>query len=483
MASTRPTWSAYRRRTRPMTFVVVFAVVVAALFLVSVSPVLMSVQPAPASVVDPPAWVVVEQPAWVVADAGFRWRHGLPAAPRSRAPLDDSIARVPIGCPVDGPWSTGASAFNGAAFFASRHPIQVVGLFDYRAFEEQIDLGSGRPVPGALLHLHYLPEFDSDENPGTVAIFRHAYVVGPYTHVYNCRIKWLAGGCKVFPHPGNAVDDWDSGRLASATVLDGRVVSIWQYWGPAFYHFFMEAFPRIALVHQFVVDNPDVRIITPAIGATYELFDLIGIDRSRLIVKGEGDNFFVETLLVPTPTACGRASRPALKALKALIRAGFVKKHGEPTRDPGRRVIVVQRREGARALLNHDDLVERLRKEFPRAQIGVFQHNDNLEAAIRKHFHADLIIGPHGAGISNVMFAPAKDFGFIEIHPVPGNGVDHMGPLFINTCHMHSVIRSGGLYRAVVERNSAGVGGPITVDIDVVVKHARELVDLLPPPP
>lgn len=81
------------------------------------------------------------------------------------------------------------------------------------------------------------------------------------------------------------------------------------------------------------------------------------------------------------------------------------------------------------------------------------------------------------------MFAPAKDFGFIEIHPVPGNGVDHMGPLFINTCHMHSVIRSGGLYRAVVERNSAGVGGPITVDIDVVVKHARELVDLLPPPP
>ncbi|CAM9175501.1 unnamed protein product [Phaeothamnion confervicola] len=411
-----------------------------------------------------------------------------PTAPErlKRETLAESIASAPMGCPLLPSWNRSSpSKFDGASYYNAHQPIDVVGLFDYRATEEQIDVETGRPVTLDLLHVYHQPEFNSDENPGIVAIFRNAFVTNEWTHVYDCRIRWLAGGCKVHPHPGDAWTKFSSADLTPKRRrnLDGIVVNIFQLWGTGTYHFLIESFPRIAHVHQFLLDNPMVRVLVPAAPRPLadQMFRLIGIDPSRLVRKDRKDNFFVETLLVPTPTACGRASRPALQAIKTLLRKGVVAAYyggDEPQRDPHHRHIVVQQRSpgGHRSVTNHDQLVEALRAAFPTATIDVYKADDSLETCIRKHFLADLVVGPHGAGLSNVLFTPPSGFGVIEVHPSRGNGVDASGPLFINTCHMHSALRAGGLYRSLMaSMNKGGVSGPMTVDATKIVAYAKDL--------
>jgi capsular polysaccharide biosynthesis protein len=99
-------------------------------------------------------------------------------------------------------------------------------------------------------------------------------------------------------------------------------------------------------------------------------------------------------------------------------------------------VIVVQDRgKGrSRSLLNHDELIESLRNQFNvfDRKVVVLTHSSEISAedSVLMHYFADVIIGPHGAGLSLTMFA-RKGVGFIELHPRNGN-VNGVNP---NYCH------------------------------------------------
>ena len=55
-------------------------------------------------------------------------------------------------------------------------------------------------------------------------------------------------------------------------------------------------------------------------------------------------------------------------------------------------------------MTNCDELISAIEKAYPRAIVEIFRHNTTIWDAMRMHYNADLVIGPHGAGQSNAIF-------------------------------------------------------------------------------
>ena len=70
---------------------------------------------------------------------------------------------------------------------------------------------------------------------------------------------------------------------------------------------------------------------------------------------------------------------------------------------PGRKVVYISRRDGPRAILNEDEIVRALKPFDP---IVVQTEKMTLREQLDLFADAGLIIGPHGAGIQNALWAP-----------------------------------------------------------------------------
>ncbi|SPQ95364.1 unnamed protein product (mitochondrion) [Plasmodiophora brassicae] len=334
----------------------------------------------------------------------------------------------------------------------------------------------GVPPPGLADHVFtQRPDFDyvdirGTSLPGAVAVLNNAFVAQERAYVYNCDFQWTPGGCFGGNPPFDPIKHLDASRPRE--FLSGTVVSIVQVWGYGFYHFFMEQFMRLALVYDDVIADPSIRILAFTMGdASNFLFDLAGIDPSRVISYNENRVWFARRLIVPATTGCGQARSPAVQFFNRVFRQRWAARNGAHLVERDARLrIVVQKRSSSRSLSNHDDLVKALANTFPDADIVVYGPSESMDDAVRKHYVADLIVAPHGAGISNVVFADAARVAVIEIQPPTSNMADGSH----NECHHQTVIALGARYERVVAR-SGTADTPMVVDVDEVIQAARAI--------
>lgn len=138
-------------------------------------------------------------------------------------------------------------------------------------------------------------------------------------------------------------------------------------------------------------------------------------------------------------------------------------------------VVVQDRGTGkSRSLRNHEELVLKLKADFPSAHVVVFNSNDDLWTTGKKHYSATLIIGPHGAGLSNVIFTTNSTV--IEIHPNKGNG--DVSEHKINICHQQTALRSGAKHIPIIADNG-NAATPFTAPLDQVMVAAHRVLDPL----
>lgn len=74
---------------------------------------------------------------------------------------------------------------------------------------------------------------------------------------------------------------------------------------------------------------------------------------------------------------------------------------------PANGILVVRRDPASktgRALLNHGMLLAALRLRFPRCAVSEYAHNASLASSIGQWRAARLVIAPHGAGMTNMLF-------------------------------------------------------------------------------
>jgi hypothetical protein len=177
-----------------------------------------------------------------------------------------------------------------------------------------------------------------------------------------------------------------------------------------------ECFPRLALIKDYLDAHPSAKILFFRGDDTKQtILKMIGVDPDRIIDYNGFQLTFVEHLIVPTATAEGRiiqrAGNVMNRHLRKSIREMFHIPYNPSWRSNSPSIasapsIIIQQRSpgGARSTTNGDDLIAAVKKAYPNAVVEVFHHDETIWDAMRMHYGADLVIGPHGAGESNALF-------------------------------------------------------------------------------
>jgi hypothetical protein len=88
------------------------------------------------------------------------------------------------------------------------------------------------------------------------------------------------------------------------------------------------------------------------------------------------------------------------------VRAVFVKNNTSLKNDKDKNILVIKRRAGARRYTERDLLLKQL--DTVRKYVKIFRGNGTLEEHIQLFNWADVVIGPDGAGFSNLVFCNPK---------------------------------------------------------------------------
>ena len=176
-------------------------------------------------------------------------------------------------------------------------------------------------------------------------------------------------------------------------------------WSYGYYHWLLEALPRLALLKQDA-RLAELLLIVPGPLKRFqqETLQLAGIADERL-VPFDGGCWEVEELFFPAlPAPTGNPSPHAVEWLRRTFLPG-TPDLPDPSRAGGRKLYLSRRDAPQRRLLNETEITGFLVSEG----FEIFCAGDHSFAEQVKTFsEASLVIAPHGAAVSNMVFAPSS---------------------------------------------------------------------------
>ena len=164
------------------------------------------------------------------------------------------------------------------------------------------------------------------------------------------------------------------------------VLDVNYMWSSEYYHFFTEVLPNVLFLKE---PHPIYCQVSPF---TVPLFRWFGVQ-----------NQVVSTLphfasrIRAKYAECGNPSPEKIRALRAVVGSKIV-----PTKQHG---VLIHRRKG-RALLNESEVLATLQTVYPDLEWKVFDIPD-IEETVDIFSKAAIIVAPHGAGLTNMLFSAA----------------------------------------------------------------------------
>ncbi|ELT88424.1 hypothetical protein CAPTEDRAFT_195712 [Capitella teleta] len=178
-----------------------------------------------------------------------------------------------------------------------------------------------------------------------------------------------------------------------------HVLDIHQFWDYGFYHSTFESLPRLTPYVNFLNENPDVMIYSRN---NNDIQGLLGIQNlNKRLLKDH--NFRAKVLYSPAGGKCGMPALLTTQLLSLYAKQGL--ENNPLTRDK----IILIKRSHKRFFENHDAIASMLAKEAASHNLELFVFRDNplpnMKLTRRMFNEAILIIAPHGAGESNMVYA------------------------------------------------------------------------------
>ena len=269
----------------------------------------------------------------------------------------------------------------------------------------------------------------------------------------------LTGKYKVIPFNCRPVFSGDVPQYKTELPLHQQVFSLSQYWGDGFYHKNLEDFPKLAPYLDFLVKNPDIKIHVFERG-TYTKFamETLGIDPSRLI---SGD-IRAHVIYLPRGTSCGFTHIQEAQLLSHKLR------EATPVTSNRTRNLVLIRRTGHRSFTKHAEIDAKMKavaRDFG-LQYYLFKDNPSPppEEAMREFNRAAIVVGPHGAGLSNLLFS------------TPGTMVVEglCNPPHINMCYTRAIYILGLRYHGLISHG--GCEGHVVIPPDELDRAVRNML-------
>ncbi|CAM9769579.1 unnamed protein product [Ectocarpus sp. 6 AP-2014] len=197
-----------------------------------------------------------------------------------------------------------------------------------------------------------------------------------------------------------------------------KVVVLTQGYGDSYYHFVVESLSRLPVVLDVLKENPDIQVAVPRRRDSskeyiYQFLELLGVARERVRFVRK---VHAGLAIIPSSTVCFRANAAPITMLRhALLQELYPSTGGVvPTLD--RPVIVLIVRTARRGLKNNDDVREALKLNFPEFRVVEFSGADSIRSQLKIFATASVIVGPHGAGLANMIASPLRT-PILEIAP------------------------------------------------------------------
>jgi len=241
-----------------------------------------------------------------------------------------------------------------------------------------------------------------------------------------------------------------------------------QFWGTSFFHKIVEVMPRVAPYVEFLRDNPSVHIHAPEDRSQVsEMLRMLSVDPVRVVTGITR----AKLVYLPQGTPCGFPDARSIQLLSKRLREHVQSKHR-----PFRNRLIYVRRSGLRRFAVEAPIEFVLRAVAERRQLNFTVFSDRptppLSRAAELFNDAVAVVGPHGAGLSNVVFCEP---GTALIEGVCNE--PHVNMCYQMTAHMlglryHGIPSRGGCER-VVDVTASDVETAVETYVDMVLADMR----------
>jgi FkbM family methyltransferase len=192
------------------------------------------------------------------------------------------------------------------------------------------------------------------------------------------------------------------------------LASVLETYPTAMGHFPHEALPRILYLFEHIPDTcPILAALSPFVQRYIALLPMPL--QSRIVKwKGPGHVYYSTNLYIANEGPYCHLQNPHNGGMSTFfqppllqrVRAVFVKNNASLINNKDKHILVIKRRAGARSYTEHDLLLKQL--DTVGKHVKIFRGNGTLEEHIQLFNWADVVIGPHGAGFSNLVFCKPK---------------------------------------------------------------------------
>ena len=250
--------------------------------------------------------------------------------------------------------------------------------------------------------------------PGGRVIGGRGSVIAPDGKIlFDVSVDWSAGGNDATRHPLLRRK-----RLAKSERLGGISTVLATSESARFFHWMTDALPRLEILrHTSPVpwEEIDHFVISEGIPAIRESLSLLGIRDERFVVAGSESHFLCDWLHVPSlPRAPGNVPPWAVRFLKSY----FVK---STPRRRTKRIYLSRAKASGRRVLNEAEIWPLL---SDRGFSNVTLEDLSLIDQIALFSEAEAVVGPHGAGFTNLIWC-APDTKVVEF----------FSPRYVNLCY------------------------------------------------
>lgn len=190
--------------------------------------------------------------------------------------------------------------------------------------------------------------------------------------------------------------------------------------GTNYFHWMFDVLPRIHLLQSQKIINEVGKFLVNEILFDFqkETLNIIGIPQEKIITTNENFHIKANQLIVPSlPGITGSMPQWACN----FIRQEFLLKQTSNFKSRGRRIYISRAKAKHRRVINESELIEFLAKfDF---QVCTMENLSVIEqAAIFSR--AEVIISPHGAALTNLVFCTPKT-----------KVIELFSPNYINSCY------------------------------------------------
>ena len=203
-----------------------------------------------------------------------------------------------------------------------------------------------------------------------------------------------------------------------------------QKYGHMYFHFMLETLQKFVMLKPHMDAHPEMKILSWGSAWESAFLKKLGIDESRVVkyepyVENGSDipgvvDYSADALLMPTPSMRITPSREGLQLTRKALGV-----KAAPVDQRNLVIYATRKAETSRRVGNEAEVLAALERavEGTKYEVVVFEGMaDNLDETIELFSHAAVIVGPHGAGLSHLLFAPEGtkivEFQFVRDPPM-----------------------------------------------------------------